>query len=1530
MYSKSYYLKSKLRGFAILLLSVIMALSLFFASACSDDEKKESTDSSSDSQTILNGNFEFYTDSDDKTHIIYTPNNWSSSVSGNSNYVANGVLDTSDSGWAKLEDPELATTLDDNEDLLDDDDDDNDDDYVDYNMESKDIPYKNTYAGVKGEDLDGNTYYTLYGDDESGYYIIDDNGDEVSVTYDKTNGYYIDDNLNHVYVKELIDNPGTHNEIITDKTKVPSDVACDAYYVADISDPRYDDKDCAFTNTDGDTCIKLFLDESTGDYYYNLDYDDDGSISDTSTRFESHVLMIHNFVNADTRYGTAQSYSSSTTVTLQPNTAAELTVWVKTAELIYDRNGSEIDEGRGAYIEVEQTVSGTSVDSLFIENIRVDDWTKYTIYIRGCDFGESTVTVTLGLGQSDTDYGETCEGYAFFDDVQCTVYTDISETTYSSLDTTAQGNIEANTTCYLTSEEDEKIFNTDEVAQNSGYYYLDLSSRKEHKSVALTGNTSVDYLRDSDYYVTSDVKSLTGYNITNADTGSKYSSGTYKVNYLDDTIDTSYDVLGVFDLSKLTTELASTAYTSTGLGYSYYSDTVKTVLSSYYGEDYVFDDNETYSDALMILSAYGASYTATVTNEANFTVKEYGYKIVSFWLKTSDMKNLTAATITLNAYKYDDEGNLLNANDEIVTDFSSAVLDSNLSASVSADTTGVTYEVGDNDDIYNGWVQCFFYIENTTSYPITFEMDISFGNTTIKDTDASNYRGGYLAIADIQTIDIDEEIYDLVSTGNYASVLSLTTSDARTSSYFDTTVTVDTNNIETAITDPSSYTGVNGGSASVAYSSIIDTSGYDQKNGNDNAGLINQDYWSAYLDGYLNDSNSYKWVEVLLNYIIDGGYTQQTAYDEALTAISGIFGSTSIQPLLIVNTVQTFATSDRDVTYSMNYGYLANSSTSVSSDSYEIITVRVYVSKGAVAYVYLTENDGTSSDVMTLNLPEISLWYDNQGNVLKSAPDYDDDNYKDSENIKYYIRDDGLYEDENGNLFANLNNYSRLYYNLYYDEDSGVWKSYSYYYVDENGAVSKVLYENIDNDEVYYISEAEALKAANGDDSAIQCPHYLVAYASDVSYTRVFIYDENKFSDESSDDYGPDDYHYIIVTPAEDEDDDDTVSYSAGVSNFEITEEMIRYDNTDTSTSEMYAVIDARYTSSGELATSIADAGYDANGNYVADTWQTVSFYIHTGDTSYDYTLELWSGARETTGVDVNGNVIASEAVDEAASMEGSFVAFDLSNETTDEDTYASLLEQYTDEIIDAYVRLLYATGNLQTTDAGGNTIGVIEDNEQNVKYFKDLYDGLVDDGAIDESEFKSDSELYGYWKLINNLNSVLYYTYSLYDDAGYVPFNAEVAEDDETGYDYSLDDYEETLVFLSYVSGYTTPVKQSDGSTINVYTGNYVTFIDYSASDVTVDSNIASDSDDEDEDDDSEFSVWLLVASIILVVVLIFTMISLLVRDIVKRVRRKRVNVKNVYTSKRKHYIRKLGLTEAEETDEESSEGSPSDDKTE
>ncbi len=172
------------------------------------------------------------------------------------------------------------------------------------------------------------------------------------------------------------------------------------------------------------------------------------------------------------------------------------------------------------------------------------------------------------------------------------------------------------------------------------------------------------------------------------------------------------------------------------------------------------------------------------------------------------------------------------------------------------------------------------------------------------------------------------------------------------------------------------------------------------------------------------------------------------------------------------------------------------------------------------------------------------------------------------------------------------------------------------------------------------------------------------------------------------------------------------------------------------------------------------------------------------------------------------------------------------------------------------------------------------DSNDENIAYYEAL-----------AKEHDITVDLYDY--------SAQYYTYTLYDSATYIPFNAETAEEDQTGYDYSYSEYGEQLAVLrideSTKSG--TPM-------LNM-------FVDYSTTDKDITLASASDvTDDEDTDDTTtatdDTNVWLLASSIIMVAAILVAIAVLLLRDLRKKFKRRPQVSKNTFNyTKNKRYVR-------------------------
>ncbi|MDE7076246.1 MAG: hypothetical protein K2O62_02870, partial [Clostridia bacterium] len=166
--------------------------------------------------------------------------------------------------------------------------------------------------------------------------------------------------------------------------------------------------------------------------------DEDGKLyldEKLETPLETSVLMIHNY-RSSYYTGTEGYFNSSTTTTLEAGTAAEISLWVKTSDLYFDGatgTRTAIEAERGAYIKVNTQVGGNSLDSFIIKNINTEKlntdganngWVQYTVYVEASNFADTTVSISVGLGQDDI---YTVEGYAFFDDVTLTKYLNRAE-----------------------------------------------------------------------------------------------------------------------------------------------------------------------------------------------------------------------------------------------------------------------------------------------------------------------------------------------------------------------------------------------------------------------------------------------------------------------------------------------------------------------------------------------------------------------------------------------------------------------------------------------------------------------------------------------------------------------------------------------------------------------------------------------------------------------------------------------------------------------------------------------------------------------------------------------------------------------------------------------------------------------------------------------------------------------------------------------------------------------------------------------
>lgn len=1316
---------SKFRKSAIATLCAVAVTCTGLAAACNSNDNPPDDDTSTprkeDTQLLKNGNFEYSTVPDDAVHLIKNVNNWSRS--GDSSGTMSGIINTSDAAWKKITDYELKGKLDANNDLNVSDSD-YADKYVDYNgMDSGDILYIDPYvAGLSDSNIGDNekglakdnlilgggkqeqrSYKQFLGIEEDSEGNLSFRGQPVY--FDEDSGdYFFDEEFTRSVRYAIIDNPQTHyGELTEGETYV-------------VNGEEY----------------KLLVDED-GNYYF--DVDGNGKIDKLEDQSVGNVLMVHNYPT-NTKYNGIYQYYSSQSITLEANTAAEISVWVKTSDLKFDKGyllGSN-EQDRGAYIEVTQSVASSTIDSFKIKAINTqkiladnpdldtnNGWLQYTIYVNACDFASSTINIRLGLG--DSAINEKVTGYAFFDDVEVKKYVDLEDEGCSfseNLEKLQLGSENASY-CSLTSEGNEKIFYADKQVRGGEddrfstrfHYLVDLASEKYNvesqktpinfNDLTVTAGLTTYEDKDKTYAsakksgatVTSGITcdSTTEYLIPDA---MKYEGGRPTFN----------DLIGIYqkDMADNTEYnfFTSTKTDDSGRGLSFV-DLSQRLNGAITGESGLLAlDRFSLQDSgsmLVMLSRYGAAYTSTLENNTLFTVNgtdsENNYKIISFWIKTSDMNGATAATVKIVDVNNDEN-----------------------SATITVDSTNVTTNVGKEKDIYCGWVQCFFFVSNSTKEEQTFKIEFSFGNTDISTATATSYNYGWAAMANIQSLDVTEDIFKITSAGTYSKTLNFSEESPKSHTPFDNATRM--GNVNKEVGTPSNYYGVNGGSSYVTDKEFGDD--YDKQNNKKDAitGLINREGFENYVN----------WQEIARGF----GATSMTS---AVEAWNSVFGEDCYQPLIIVDSLRTYydrvtASEDyikehldqyyiksetgvfvpadgteydeNETYYSMsqvkNFGYIGNSVT-VTASNYKTISVKVMVTGSAEAWIYLV--DSSSYKVANFELPQYTYYYDNDGNVLSEELDSEWSNAEHRNAIVYKLRADGLYDGEDG-VYANLSNllkrfkYSEFENNTFFTADG-----------------TEVSYDELEDGVTYYNENGKIAS------------HYLV-----VGEQKVFEYDAETES-----------YYYLVKSS----------SSSKKVRSVEVKDFDTQY---------------ARYNNSGKVAPEYAVKVDNTNGE-----WVTVNFVIHTGNQAKDYRLELWSGKRDETGAD--------NAVDGA-------VAFDYVDSGITSSNYSTILAEYETRIKNIYINLIADTEDGESILASENL------SKLNLIELKAKVAELVEAGKITEAAITAAFEAE---KLDENY-AVNYFTFSWYDSAQYVPFNRETAAAGQTGYDYTASSYSETLVYFS------------------------------------------------------------------------------------------------------------------------------------
>ena len=614
---------------------------------------------------------------------------------------------------------------------------------------------------------------------------------------------------------------------------------------------------------------------------------------------DSNILMIHNEYSKNKAVGTAQKFTSSSSVSVPAGTAAKFSVWVKTADLQSASTTGEAQDAvqKGAYISITHSVGSSSLDAYQVKNIQADEWTKYEFYLRSSSYADSTFNIVLGLGQGGgTDRLEYVNGYAFFDDISY-------ETLTSEAFATATTSLDSKYVATFESTKDEKTINA--WSEDGKAFAMDFFAGNPAAADSILNNLTIGK--------------------TKMENGGEY-------NY---NLDASKDVTKVFaNSAAILTEAENNEYL--------------TAVYNNFFKDSTFAANE---KVLMLLSSNGTAYTATSSAEIGFN--GHDYVAVSFYVKTSNLNGKTGASITLN------DGD-------------------NKTQFTSIDTSSYTaVQIGDDEDAYDGWQKCFFFVSNDTENDdATFTLDFGFGPLTITDTTTKDsFYEGFAAFTkfEIHYIDTKAE-FECASAGTYAKVVSLKgdVEDEETTgnSGFDSAATVPSNAIENGYANLKNYKGVYSNSAYVdgQYSSLA-------INTNENAGLLNKENADKYT--------------AILETLGGAGATWDS-----------VFGADVSQPLVI-----TKSTNASNANKDLDYGFIG-ASTSIAANTYKAVSLRIKTN--TVANVYLIDMD-TNNFGSTLSIGRnASYWYDDEGNLCVKDPSSDD--YSKRTDVAFKLQSNGLYK----------------------------------------------------------------------------------------------------------------------------------------------------------------------------------------------------------------------------------------------------------------------------------------------------------------------------------------------------------------------------------------------------------------------------------------------------------------------------------------------------------------------------------------
>lgn len=274
-----------------------------------------------------------------------------------------------------------------------------------------------------------------------------------------------------------------------------------------------------FNNETSITTIK----ENFDDYFANP------STHEGAT--EGKMYMLNNYPQSPyyIGVGTAQSLTSSSSITLEKGKTAKISVWIKTINITGHGEASEI----GANFSLKNSISGASQSNYELTAIDTKgEWKKFEIFVQADKNYDSSFTIVLGLGfgsGKSTAAKYYTQGTAFFDDLSYEIIDDTQAFDFSATNgTVGKLDISNEDACQVNFFKANQ--GNTEVCTKFGYD-MSISNSLTSETLSLKGLKA-----DANYFTSSNINDALGNPITSqsilGSTSSinKESEGVYKLN----------------------------------------------------------------------------------------------------------------------------------------------------------------------------------------------------------------------------------------------------------------------------------------------------------------------------------------------------------------------------------------------------------------------------------------------------------------------------------------------------------------------------------------------------------------------------------------------------------------------------------------------------------------------------------------------------------------------------------------------------------------------------------------------------------------------------------------------------------------------------------------------------------------------------------------------------------------------------------------------------------------------------------------